>query len=182
MSFPVFASGDVLNASDMNAVGLWLVSSTTLSINTQINNCFTSDYRNYRVVINIDSHVGGAINPLMQLSTGGTPFTTAANYFYSGFEQAYTSGSLVTYQNAGANANLLLGRLNGGTQGTIAFDIFNPQAASLPTFYRSAYADFSVSGSNGGLCSSTNQFDGMKIYLASGTSMTGRVNVYGYRN
>jgi len=25
MTFPVFASGDVLNASDMNGVGLWLV-------------------------------------------------------------------------------------------------------------------------------------------------------------
>ena len=30
MSFPVFASGDVLNASDMNGVGLWLVKTQTI--------------------------------------------------------------------------------------------------------------------------------------------------------
>jgi len=55
MGYPDFVSGDVLNASDMNAVGLWKVASGTLSLTTTATNVtgvFSSNYKQYRLLLN----------------------------------------------------------------------------------------------------------------------------------
>ena len=54
MTFPVFASGDVLNASDMNAVGLWLVKTQTIGSavsSVSVTNAFSSNYENYYITV-----------------------------------------------------------------------------------------------------------------------------------
>ena len=59
MTYPVFASGDVLNASDMNAVGMWLVKTQTIGTavsSVQVTNAFSTNYRNYLILL--DGGVG----------------------------------------------------------------------------------------------------------------------------
>lgn len=185
MAVKTFTDNTSLPASDINGFlnngGLVYISEHTLSINTQINNCFTSAYRNYRIAINVDAHVGGAINTLARLSSGGTPVGSGANYYYSGAEQAYTSGGFVTYQNAGVNTYWLIGRLNGNTPAQNIMDINNPQSSTLSTFYKSHYTDQLYSGTVGGMYLANTSFDGINILLAGGTSMSGKVYIYGYR-
>jgi len=185
MAIKTFTTGEVLTASDTNTYlnngGLVYISEHTLSINTQINNCFTSTYRNYRIVVNIDTHSGGAINTLARLSAGGTPVGGGTNYYYTGAEQAYSSGGWVTYQNAGAYTYWLTGRLNGNTNAQFIMDILNPQSSAQNTFYKSQYTDMAYSGAVGGMYNATTSFDGIQILLAGGTSMSGKVYIYGYR-
>ena len=184
MAIKTFTTGEVLTAADTNTYlansGLVYVSEHTLSINTQINNCFTSTYRNYQIVVNIDAHSGSAINTLARLSAGGTPVSSGANYYYTGAEQGYATGTFTTYQNAGVNTYWLTGRLNGGTPAQFIMDINNPQA-TINTFYKSQYTDLGFSGSVGGMYNATTSFDGIQIFLAGGTSMSGKVYIYGYR-
>ena len=83
MTFPVFASGDVLNASDMNAVSGWLVASGSNSNTTSlvIDNCFSADYANYRIVFTATGGAAGTADAFVQFRVGSTP--TATNYFYN---------------------------------------------------------------------------------------------------
>ena len=54
MTYPVFATGDVLNASDMNAVGLWLVKTQTIGSgvgSVAVTGAFSADYDNYKIIV-----------------------------------------------------------------------------------------------------------------------------------
>jgi len=54
MSFPSFASGEVLTAADMNAVGLWLVKTQTVGTGVPsvvVTDAFSANYDNYLVTI-----------------------------------------------------------------------------------------------------------------------------------
>ena len=60
MSYPVFASGDVLNASDMNGVGLWLVKTQVIGTavsSVTVTSAFTTDYDQYMITV-----TGGTFN------------------------------------------------------------------------------------------------------------------------
>lgn len=185
MAVKTFTDNTTLPASDINGFlnngGLVYISEHTLSINTQINNCFTSAYRNYRIAINVDAHVGGAVNVLARLSSGGTPVGSGTAYLYAGAEQAYSSSGWVTYANNGVVTYWIVGRLQGSTPAQLITDINNPQSSTLNTFYKSQYSDMAYSGLVGGAYNATTSFDGINILLASGTSMSGKVYVYGYR-
>jgi len=185
MAIKTFTTGEVLTAADTNTYlnngGLVYVSTTTLTTNTQIDGCFTSAFTNYRVVVNVDTHTGGASNMGVQLSTAGTPYTTAANYYYSGSELPYSTGTVTTINNNGANAYWVVGRLNGNTSGVFVFDIMNPQLSTRVKFYQNNYNDTGFFGRVGGLLNVTNVFDGMKVYHLSGATIGGSVRVYGYR-
>jgi hypothetical protein len=184
MAVKTFTSA-TLSSADTNTylanAGLVYISEHTLSINTQINNCFTSTYRDYRIVVNIDAHSGTAINTLARLSAGGTPVGGGTAYLYSGAEQAYASSGWVTYANNGANTYWLTGRLNGNTPAQFIMDVLNPQSSTLNTFYKSQYTDMAYSGVVGGAYNANTSFDGIQILLAGGTSMSGKVYIYGYR-
>lgn len=185
MAVKTFTDNTALPASDINTFlansGLVYVSTTTLTTSTQIDGCFTSAFVNYRVVVNVDTHTGGASNIGIQLSTGGTPYTTAANYYYAGSEQPYTNGAVTTVSNNGVNAFWVAGRLNGNSAAVFAFDIMNPQLSTRVKFYQNNYNDTGYFGRIGGLLNVTNVFDGMKVYHLSGATIGGSVRVYGYR-
>jgi len=185
MAVKTFTDNTSLPASDINTFlansGLVYISEHTLSINTQINNCFTTTYRNYRIVVNVDTHVGGAINTLARLSSNGTPVGSGSSYLYAGAEQSYSAGGWVTYQNNGVNTYWFTGRLDGNSPAQFIMDINNPQSSTLPTFYKSQYTDRTYTGAVGGTYNATTSFDGINILLAGGTSMSGKVYIYGYR-
>ena len=177
-------AGQILTSAYVNNninSGLVYISTTTLSSSTQINNCFTSDYTNYQVVVNVDTHTGSASNIGAQLSTAGTPYTTAANYYYTGVEQAFSNGTQFTFTNNGSNAYWVVGRLNGNTAGVFTFDIMNPQLSTRVKFYQDKYTDTGTAGQVNGLLNVTNSFDGIKIYHLTGATMAGSVRIYGYR-
>ena len=91
MAYPTFNSGDILNASDMNAVSLWLVTTATVSAQTSLNvdNCFSDDYKNYRILGNFTCTT--AINLALTLRDSGGD-VTLSNYKYAEAQLGYGAG------------------------------------------------------------------------------------------
>ena len=179
MSYPVFAAGDVLAASDMNAVGLWRLGSNTFTAQTGVNidSVFTANYDVYRLFwLESDSNTAGETR--VQFRTAGTTnvnnnyvhqntyFTTAATFNRN---TVATSSSMVT-QNVGASGWLW------------EMVIYNPFSNTQNTI-------FTVNGnvdtgtlyfSGGGAFNTTTRFDGIRITRSAGT-MTGEWWLYGYK-
>lgn len=177
MTYPVFASGDVLNASDMNGVGLWLVKSQAIGsgvASVTITSAFSADYDNYRIVISGGvSSANGSVSLQLNNSTGTT-------YRHFGYLGNYGTATLTAYAPALTTRWTDVGI--GGTNGFVAnVDLSAPflsQATfgttwttSTNTVYNFALIDTSTASSTG-----------FTVAPLSGTLTGGTIRVYGYRN
>ena len=160
--------------------------SFSAATSVRLNGVFSNQYNNYRVVTDTSTNVGGGDVRFLYYS-GGSPLTasyTSAGLYMglSGGTQSNTnigtSKQAVAYAYAGA---LDVASAEGG--GTI--DIFRPFATGVT----SANFAWTSYGSNSGLQSTVGghihfaggSADGFQIYT-SGTSWSGNIRVYGYRN
>lgn len=183
MPFPVFASGDTLNASDMNAVGQWVTKTqTTFSAVSSIaaNNIFTADYQTYLFVARYTTSSTGSGD--LQLSVGGVAAATNYNRQTINAADTVISGART---NSATNLPGLLTATNGAFEAlTIAY-INGPQLAGPTSFYffRSSSAG-NFTGLNTGIVSAVHttatSYDGFVITMSSGTT-TGTYTVYGLR-
>jgi len=177
MPFPVFASGDVLNASDMNAVGLWLVKTQTIGSavsSVTVTSAFSSSYDNYIITVSGGTaSVNGSIRLQMNTSTGST-YSAAGTYGNFGINSG------ITYNPAATTSwtDILLGH-TAGYAGVI--NLAGP-FASRPTYgfteavSNASFYKFSL------LETSSNSNTGFTLTPASGTLTGGTIRVYGYRN
>ena len=176
MTYPVFASGDVLNASDMNGVGLWLVKSQTVGAgvgSVAITSCFNSDYRNYRVTF--EGGVQTVNDNAIQIQ-----FANTAGHYASMRYDAYSavgSGTLNSF-----NLNFAYFGLSGASnQTTMVMDVFAPNLAEV-TKYSGMLTSNNYFGTGGGVYFQTTQLTGFSIIFPGFTNTGGVVKVYGYRN
>ena len=192
MALPVtFVAGDVLEAAQLNSNftyveglgGLTYITQATPSAQTtiSINNCFTSAYENYKIVMNL-SAVAADANIGLRLRASGTDTTT--NYTSQRF-----FGQATTV-NAGSN---VLGTdemyFGGGIaaqprSNLIRQDIAAPQLAT-PTTMTGFWGGYDVVNGNfftntWNYQTSSTSFDGFT--LISTANMTGTIRVYGYQN
>jgi hypothetical protein len=183
MTFPVFASGDVLNASDMNAVGLWLVKTQTIGsgvASVTITSCFSAQYDNY--LISFSDMTASASGVLYgKLTVGTTPQTNGwtGNTFFIVNGAAGGLGN-ATITNA---AFFELGSIT-STAGYKNASTCNLQAPFLTTQARSQYsnADDNYFRFSATQLANTTSYDGLQISPSSGTITGGTIRVYGYRN
>lgn len=162
--------------------GMTLIANVTTSAATsvQINNCFTSAFENYRILIT-NFNATGSINPILRLSSSGTVDPTAANYGNVGSEQTYSNAAFVTFANNGSVNYWPVGRLDSsGAGGSMAINLFSPQLAQK-TFMQTVFGDNSTYGTGGGINKSVTQFDGFQ-FSVQGTAFTSNIRVYGMRN
>ena len=182
MSFPSFATGEVLTAADMNAVGMWLVKEETIGATVTavaVDDAFTSDFVNYRVLVQGGTQSVANSVLLMQLTAGGTP--SPGSYFGTFVFTSYATSALsVLNTNSGSNwpyVAMALGNnsLSGG------FDIYQPSIAS-----RTSFGGFTnrgdISGYVSGYHDIADPYDGFTLSINAGTMTGGVVRVYGYRD
>ena len=176
---PDFTSGQILTAAQMNSVGLWKVASGTLSLTTTASDvlaCFTSDYTNYRLLMNITARsTTSQLN--MRYLIGST--STNVNYFQGGLGSDY-----------GSNATAYFQRTNDGTQlsfdsntGTASYsmDIMSPQLATATRHYgQTVQSTNPVCYHFGGAQTGLIQHTGFQISCSAGTA-TLEYQVFGYR-
>ncbi|CAB4138693.1 hypothetical protein UFOVP335_9 [uncultured Caudovirales phage] len=181
MSFPSFSPGEVLNASDMNAVGLWRVTtvSPTAATTIAVNNCFTSDYTNYTIIVTPIS-LASASDITLRLRVGGTP-DTSGNYFLANIFVENTS-----IQSLGENATTNWRAMNIGAAGitgrnSLKFDLYGP-AVATPTRYQMNSGGWSGSQiryrSAVGFHDLSTAYDGFDLTASS--NITATISVYGY--
>ena len=175
MTYPVFASGDVLNASDMNGVGLWLVKSQTVGTgvsSVNVTGAFSADYNSYKIVWS-----GGAASGNTQI---GLRLGATATGYYGGL--MYNNVAAPTP--AGAvdnNATTFSYSCGGNSAYALAnLDIHNPFAASY-TLVNSINMSAINFGTYSGYLANTTSYTDFTIIPGGGTITGGTISVYGYR-
>lgn len=181
MTFPVFASGDILRAADMNAVGLWLVKTQTIGnavSSVTVTNAFSSAYDNYQIVIS-----GGVASTtsVFRMALG----SVNTGYYAYGVYGTYAAGGP---SNSNTNNGTTWLDVGSGTTSSLNMNVMviGPNLARVTHFY-SQYAVsttppngyFQVSG---GYNTSTLQHTDFTITPSSGTLTGGEIRVYGFRN
>jgi hypothetical protein len=181
MTFPVFASGDVLNASDMNAVGLWLVKSQTVGTGVSsvvVSTVFSSDYDNYLV-----TYTGGVA------SSGGAQLRIAfnvdtANNYYS--NTIHQTAGVATVNGTAFGALTGLTPISYVDTGDFSLTLVvnNPNKALNTSFSGqfTALGGASRVGTSGGWSIATGANTGFTFSPSAGTLTGGTIRVYGYRN
>jgi hypothetical protein len=190
----VGTNGQVLTADSTASTGLkWaspaagsLVyitqSSFTTSSAVNVNNCFTSTYRNYKIVVNIDSASADAQAVYLKMRASGTD--SSASYYWYGLEP--NSGDNFLYTNRGNNVSTGVGIGYQGLNGiSSSVEVWDPQLSQI-THFASQFASSltslpAVVGFANGTHNVASSYDGFSLVPGSGT-ITGIVRVYGYAN
>ena len=175
MSFPVFASGDVLNASDMNGVGLWLVKSQTVGsgvASVTVTSAFSADYDNYLITI---SGGTGSTSSELRLRFGAA----ATNYKFSFTYTTYASTPLAV----GSAAATAIDYVGQATSSSIGANIFvqNPFLTEH-TFASGACTTELFAGQTSGYLNTTTSYTDFTVLTGTGTLTGGTIRVYGIRN
>jgi hypothetical protein len=177
MTFPVFASGDVLNASDMNGVGLWLVKSQTVGSGVSsvtVTGAFSADYDNYRITYTGGVGSGGVI----QMTLGA-----AATQYYSQLIYATYAGTTVLANVADNNAaRWSFVGFGNANFAAVRMDLCSPFQTTRSTMTANYVSDAN-SGTVQGLLNDATSYTSFTLTAASGGTLTGgTIRVYGYRN
>jgi len=185
MAIKTFATGEVLTASDTNTYlansGLVYVTGGTLSAGTLIgvNNCFTSTFRDYRIVFDSITNVNlGDI--LFQFAAGGSVNATA-NYYQ---QRLILSGGAITAANNDGATTFYTNYPAAGSTSYLIVDVMNPQIAENSQIFANGlyYNGNTQTRQTNGFFNTTTSFDGFRISSSGGGNVTARYTVYGYRN
>jgi hypothetical protein len=179
MTFPSFSAGEVLTATDMNAVGLWLVTSrTSTGATQQFNNVFTSDYRNYKIIITTSAN-SSSVDVTARMRVGGVD-TAGTGYSTGGYRAQWSASGAVSALYDIGTSSFFMGRLDNTLAfGMCSVELFNPQNAQITSF-NSQFMDNSFLGNRIGRLADTTQYDGISIFLSA--TWAGTISIYGYRN
>lgn len=190
MPVPVFTTGEVLTAANMNKVGLWLVTSGTFSGVTAasplaLTNILTTDYPHYKIVMSwTQSTAGGYLS--MRLRNSGGVISTAT---YDNQRVENYAGTIVAAGTLNDTAWLYLAyNYNLGFQSFLNADITFATVAQPTqingtgtTKRTGAGGNYIYTQSAVGMENTSTIATGLNIY-PDGGSMTGSYKIYGYRN
>ncbi len=182
MPFPVFTNGTVLPASDLNAIGLWKVASTTFSASSYVavESCFNANYNNYLITMAIRG--SSATFARWRLRAGSTD-SSGANYFRFGYTTSFSAGGLTAY-NAGSETSWIPACEYGTTANGFGFSQINLNGPFNTSFTGgNIIVNNSDAGSiyNLGLTHNlATSYNGFSVFPNTGT-MTGTITVYGVK-
>jgi len=177
MTYPVFASGDVLNAAEMNAVGLWLVKSQAVGTGVSsvtVTGAFSADYDSYMVTwtggtgstgqllqFQLGASTTGYYNVLMYGSSYGTPTPTGGST-NNGIAWNFAGWSDTNY-------------------GYLEMRLFGP-FLSRYTGMSNSYMGATNAGTGAGTHQVATSYSSFVLYPNAGTLTGGTIRVYGFRN
>ena len=179
---PVFVSGAILTAAQLNAAGLWLTGTTTVTsgTNCDVLGCFTSDFDSYRVVVSgLKTNTAGDVQ--ITMLSGSTP--AASNWTSGRSQMDYVTGTMSLVKGtAAANA---YGTIGSAVASGVSLDIYNPFKTEYTSYAGVSSDSRGITGyinlTTGGQLGNTTSYDGLRV-LGSGCTFTNcKVSVYGYR-
>ena len=181
MTFPSFASGEVLRAADMNAVGLWLVKSQAVGTGVSsvpVTGAFSADYDNYRIV-----YSGGtaSANGELLLTLGAT----VTGYFNTVLYGAWSATPTSLAAGTGSSSSFAFAGVADPDGAFMDLSVMNPFLARRTAIYGGFVGLDSdrVGGYTSGFVSNTTSYTGFTITPSGGATLTGgTVRVYGIRN
>lgn len=175
MAYPAFNSGDVLNASDMNAVGWWLVKSQAVGSGVSsvtVSSAFSTTYDAYKIIWDGGNGSTG-INLGMKLGAAATGYYGFACY------GVYTATTVfgVNDNNAGS-----FGTIGGGDSSmmSVDIDVIDP-FLTKPTKVRGAFQNATAFGTYVGRLADSTSYTAFTFTPNTGTLTGGTIYVYGYK-
>jgi hypothetical protein len=144
-----------------------------------INNCFSSTYTNYLLLVDLTTTASADL--AIRLRVSGTDNT--ANYYENGFSQVSTSATVTGFANAAATV-YSLGDIDTARKSYV-LNISNPFVTTQTTFIGTGVRAFNGTNSqsyfSNGAHNSATSFDGL-TFRTGASNLTGTVKVYGYSN
>ena len=192
MTFPSFSVGEVLTAADMNAVGLWKI--TTVTFNNEaskvVDNVFSADYTNYKVVVQLYGSSNSQIVFFRMINSTGTERNT--NYWGTAWGTDYASGPTTLYSTGSRTTDMPIGYAGNGVSAaklpvTGDYLVGNPWSSDTLTTLSGNWTGIDAGVKYlGGVCSgvynSAERHRGFWVRSTTATGLYGTVSVYGYRN
>jgi hypothetical protein len=179
MPVPDFSPGEVLTAAAMDSIGLWKVASTAFNGNGfSMDNVFTSNYTNYRILINATCTADADTSFRYRVGGSDIPFS-----IYQYASQGWYASTQNSAGGVGQTSVPLIGFGN-GRQSSHSIDVFGPATANAwkPLNINSSFSHAAVGmivRNIAGTMDSTSAMDGFSIVSAN--TLTGTCTVYGYR-
>jgi hypothetical protein len=159
--------------------GMLLLSTTTFSAVNSVsipNGTFTSSFKNYHIIINVDSCTSGGVSTLRFRASGVD--ASGNNYDYA--LQEFTSGGGPSAVNGVAQTSIRTGFFGNGETFSSIIDLFNPMETLRTSCNISSNRYFST-GVNGEFgfagIDLTTAYDAFTFF---NNDMTGSIRVYGY--
>lgn len=187
MAFPVFSPGDVLNASDMNAVGLWKIGGATFSAVSGFNlpnGSFSATYVNYRLLVVINT-VAADADFTGRMRASGTD-DTGSNY-QTGLLGISSNAGTESHSTGSAQTSFNFGEADQATANPYIFycDIYQPFTTN-PTFLLGGYTFINKAGNSrifrvGGWYHTAATSNDSLAFIST-QNITGEYWLYGYRN
>ena len=167
------------NAVSTTDPGLVLVTSSAFSgvTSVSVDNCFTSTYRNYRIILS--TQVSGTDQIRMRMRASSSD-DTGTNY---DSQRLYAFGPTIGASRDSDLSFWYLAAPAGNTRPSpTVIDILNPQTATNTTGVFHGYYDSDIRMSQGTFLSDvTTQFDGFTLYMSGSNTVSGNYFVYGYK-
>lgn len=185
MPVPDFSPGEVLTASAMDSIGLWLIKTQTLNaVSNDITSCFSSTYDSYRVVVSDLNTATATVRALnVRLLVGTTPAIT--NDYGWSYNLAYGTNLGGNTSTMGTSSwEVALASNRAGQSLVMEFNSPNKTTTSTILFqsytYQSDVNSYIIRQGGGGHNVAT-AYNGFRIYGVT-DALSGTVRVYGYRN
>ena len=187
MGYP-YSNGDVLSHSDMNAVGLHLVTPSSVTGGTlsgatvtvgsavssvTVSSVFSANFDNYLLIIN---GVTGSV------SSGDLTMTLsgATTSYYETFYYRTPGGATEGFSDVNNGSFFRLCTLSNGAQNNARVDVLSPFLNVVTQIHGQAYSRNTYNHFGGGRDSASHT--GFTISPSSGTITGGTIRVYGYSN
>ena len=183
---PAVAPDSVLTLpSDSLQPGLVHLHTETFSAvsSVSVDDVFTSDYQNYRVVVFLASMSASTV-VLMKFRNAGSDLS--ASGYLSNNRGLSDGGTLASHNFAGATTGMSLGFTSSAHNFASFIDVFDPAGTQRPVIIGETQGQLSgasgfASWRIGGKYNAAATADGMSLIISSG-NMTGSLRIYGYRN
>jgi hypothetical protein len=169
-------------------VGLELIKMGTVSAQTTLNidNCFNSDFQNYKIVVSMRGTSNTNALYFRVLDSAGSTLST--NYSGTVYSLDYANQG-TTFNVDGVGSAFGAGWLPNSTSRVVTstIDIYNPFDSTLQTAITGNHAGIATgTQTRGGFVlgnrTTAEQNRGITFFNSLGTNMTGTVRVYGYRD
>jgi hypothetical protein len=182
---PDFSSGAVLTAAQMNAVGLWKITSGTVTSGTSfdLTSVFTSDFDSYKLVLTQirTGSTGGSVQ--FRLLSGATPVSTG--YYYGATQVDIALNTIAVFR--GNNATELeSGAVVSSAGAMTTLEIHNPFIARQTAFNGQSVDARNATGYGGisyaGGQSNATSYNGIRVLSSAFAFTNCTYKLYGYRN
>lgn len=162
-------------------VNISTVTLTGTSNQTQINNCFSSTYANYLFLINLKDDNAQESSIFARLTASGSE--TSTGYYQAGLWIDSTATTITGFRTSNLSQINMRSCYSAGNFYNL--QVGNPFATTQTSYslnataYSTSISDTTI---NNGMLQNSTSYDGIKFVASSGSSLSGTIRIYAYKN